>query len=107
MVRPRGADALDAFLAGGFRGMETTPTGKAIEDTLTELNRAMKVFVRPFASAHEGFAILKEEVDELWEDVRMNQLSDPEYRNRCMRKEAIQVAAMAIRFVVEVCDDRD
>lgn len=56
-----------------------------------------------FHSAHEGFAILKEEVDELWDQVKINQ------KNRemhVMRKEAIQVAAMAIRFAAEVCDER-
>ncbi len=56
----------------------------------------------PFSSAHEGFAVLKEEVDELWDHVKTNQ------RKRdlaAMRKEAIQVAAMACRFALEVCDE--
>jgi len=55
-----------------------------------------------FNSAHEGFAVLKEEVDELWEEIKD--------RNRdmaAMRAEAIQVAAMAIRFVEDVCDKPD
>lgn len=55
-----------------------------------------------FNSAHEGFAILKEEVDELWDYVKTNQ------KNRdleAMRKEAIQIAAMAVRFATEVCDE--
>ena len=68
-----------------------------------EVAGAIKMFPRPFASAHEGFAILKEEVDELWEDVRMSQLGDQEHRQVCMRKEAVQVAAMAIRFLMDVC----
>lgn len=56
----------------------------------------------PFNSAHEAFAILKEEVDELWDHVKVNQKRrDLE----AMRKEAIQVAAMAIRFALEVCDE--
>jgi len=55
-----------------------------------------------FNSAHEGFAVLKEEVDELWDHVKMNQ------RKRDldeMQKEAIQVAAMALRFASEVCSE--
>lgn len=52
-------------------------------------------------SAHEGFAVLKEEVDELWEEVRAKQ---GQRVPALMRKEAIQVAAMAIRFVLDVCD---
>lgn len=55
----------------------------------------------PFNSAHEGFAVLKEEVDELWDEVRAKQgARDIE----AMRKEAVQVAAMALRFIVDVCD---
>jgi NTP pyrophosphatase (non-canonical NTP hydrolase) len=56
----------------------------------------------PFNSAHEGYAVLAEEVDELWQHVKTNQKRrDIE----AMRKEALQVAAMAIRFAIEVCDE--
>ena len=56
----------------------------------------------PFNSAHEGFAVLKEEVDELWDWVRVKQKD----RNiELMKKEAIQVAAMAVRFATEVCNE--
>lgn len=56
----------------------------------------------PFNSAHEGFAVLAEEVDELWDHVKTNQKRrDPE----AMKKEAVQVAAMAVRFALELCDD--
>lgn len=57
----------------------------------------------PFNSAHEGFAVLKEEVDELWDHVKVNQKRrDVE----AMRKECIQIAAMAMRFALEVCDEQ-
>jgi NTP pyrophosphatase (non-canonical NTP hydrolase) len=49
----------------------------------------------PFNSAHEGYAILLEEVDELWEAIKSN---DPHHA----RKEALQVAAMALAFLLEV-----
>lgn len=56
----------------------------------------------PFHSAHEGFAILLEEVDELkghvWTNQKRRNLEE-------MRKEAIQVAAMAVRFASEVCSE--
>lgn len=55
-----------------------------------------------FNSAHEGYAVLAEEVDELWAHVKTNQ------RKRdlpAMRKEAIQVAAMALRFAAEVSNE--
>jgi NTP pyrophosphatase (non-canonical NTP hydrolase) len=51
-----------------------------------------------FNSAHEGYAVLLEEVDELWEEVKK------QYEKRDstkLREEAVQVAAMAIRFIVD------
>lgn len=56
----------------------------------------------PFNSAHEGFAVLNEEFDELKEHVWMNQRKRDLEK---MRKEAVQVAAVAIRFAAEVCDE--
>lgn len=65
-----------------------------------ELDAATSKF-GPFNSAHEGFAVLKEEVDELWDEVKAKQGARDVAK---MRKEAIQVAAMAMRFVLDVCD---
>ena len=65
-----------------------------------ELNRARSKFA-PFNSAHEGYAVLLEEVDELWTEVRGHRSQE---NLRAMRAEAIQVAAMALRFVGDVCD---
>lgn len=50
-----------------------------------------------FASEHEGYAILLEEVDELWEAVKLNQ-KNPQRAER-IEKECIQVGAMALRFL--------
>lgn len=55
----------------------------------------------PMNSAHEAYAVLLEEVDELWEHVKTNQAKRD---IPAMRKEALQVAAMALRFVRDVCD---
>lgn len=54
----------------------------------------------PMRSAHEGFAILLEEVDELWDEVKKKESDRAK-----MRAEALQVAAMAIRFAQDVCDN--
>ena len=64
-----------------------------------ELEKAQAKFPR-FNSGHEGWAVIAEELDELWREVRSNQAT-PDRNNR-MRKEAIQVAAMAIRFLADM-----
>ena len=59
--------------------------------------------LRPTADlAAQGFAVLSEEVDELWEHVKTNQ-KRRDYL--LMRKEAVQVAAMALRFALDVCNE--
>lgn len=45
----------------------------------------------PFASTHEGYGVLAEEVAELFEAIRANSLRDSQ-------REAIQVAAVALRI---------
>lgn len=55
----------------------------------------------PMNSAHEAYAVLLEEVHELWDHVRTNQKRRDQ---EAMRSEAIQVAAMAVRFVRDVID---
>ena len=70
------------------------------DEVKKELAQAREKFPRPQASAHEGFAVLDEERDELWDEVKANH---PDRKAR-MRAEAVQVAAMAIRFIEDVCD---
>ena len=67
---------------------------------MTELNRAIRKF-KGFNSAHEGYAVILEELDELWDEVKKNQKTRSVER---MRYEATQVAAMALRFIEDVCD---
>lgn len=64
-----------------------------------ELEHAMSKYP-PFNSAHEGYAIIKEELDELWEQVKLKQSTKG--RSELMEKEAIQVAAMAVRFLLDM-----
>lgn len=70
-----------------------------IDEVLAELARAEAAFP-PFHSAHEGFAVLLEEVDELKAEVWKSPAKRDPAR---LRAEAIQVAAMAIRFIKDVC----
>ena len=69
-------------------------------DVVAELENAQTKFP-PFNSAHEGYAILLEQVDELWEAVRLQYGAS---RDDAIRHEAVQVAAMALRFLIDVCE---
>lgn len=72
---------------------------RLILEVLDELERARTLF-GPMRSPHEGYATILEEADELWEKVKANVGRGPE-----ARAEAIQVAAMAIRYVHDLCDE--
>ena len=51
-----------------------------------------------FNTLHEGFAFLKEEVDELWEEIKKN----PKGNNDIdVIKEAIQVGAMVMAIILK------
>lgn len=67
---------------------------RAILKVLNELQESSEKFP-PFNSSHEGYAILKEEVDEMWDAIKANDIEHS-------RLEAIQVAAMAIRYLVDI-----
>lgn len=69
-----------------------------LSDVLEELERAEKKFPRPFINAHEGYAILLEELDELKAEIW-----EQEENPARVRREAIQVAAMALRFLKDCC----
>lgn len=60
-----------------------------------EIISAEKKHPGPFMSSHEGYAILLEEVDELWDDVKRNNPAGAV-------KEAVQVAAMATKYVMNL-----
>lgn len=49
----------------------------------------------PFANGYEGWAIICEEVDELWDAVKANDIAQA-------RREAVQVAAMGVRFLIDI-----
>lgn len=72
---------------------------RAVDEARAEAEKAMINWPQ-MNSAHEGYGVLAEEVDELWDHVKTNQKKRDLV---AMRKEAIQVAAMALRFAAEVC----
>ena len=74
---------------------------EALGSVMCEYTVATDTF-KKFNSAHEGYSVLAEEVDELWQEVKKNPTKHPQ-RKDLMRKEAIQVAAMALRFLEDCC----
>lgn len=67
-------------------------------EVLREKQRAQRLYPR-FNSAHEGYAIALEEFDELWQEVMVKHTEAS--RPFRMRREAMQAAAMLLRFIEE------
>lgn len=60
-----------------------------------ELHSSFEAYSQTWGSLEEGAMILAEEVDELWDEVRRNHIGRA-------RSEAIQVGAMAVRFIADL-----
>ena len=71
----------------------------AAEMVEREYDRAASIFPR-FHSGHEGYAVLLEEVDEVWEIVKHGA---PLGGRPDLREECVQVAAMAMRMLIDLC----
>lgn len=72
----------------------------AAKEFFTELERARNKFPA-MASAHEGYAVIREELDELWDIIKQKQ-SSRDYT--AMRKETVQLGAMVLAFLIEIVD---
>jgi hypothetical protein len=75
---------------------EDTKVAMVLRDLELELGKAQAKH-RQMLSPHEGYAIILEELDELWDHVKADTAYGPE-----ARKEALQVAAMALRFILDL-----
>ena len=75
-------------------------TTKSFSDDVKEqLTRLRERHPEPVHSAHEGYALILEEVDELWDEVKKkNKLRDYD----AMYHELVQVAARAKRLAEDV-----
>lgn len=63
-----------------------------------EYVRARGIFPKMNA-AHEGYGVIQEEFDELWELIKKKRTRKNEVKMRC---ECIQIAAMVMAFYLEV-----
>lgn len=78
-----------------FTSTESSSLTRVIQAVDAEYRRAVSLH-GPFSSTHEGYAIIQEEVDELWGGIKKNDSRE------ALKEEAIQVAAMAIRFCIDI-----
>ncbi|SPF40773.1 conserved hypothetical protein [Candidatus Desulfosporosinus infrequens] len=78
--------------------LDRTKQAKVLASLLiSELERANKIYGTSFASPHEGYAVMLEEMEELFEEIRQKR---PDKER--LREEAIQVGAMAIKFILSL-----
>ena len=68
---------------------------RLLGEVIKELNKATSNYGE-YHSPHEGYAIIKEELEKLWNEIKKS----PKNRNyKLMEKEAIQLTAMSLRFL--------
>jgi NTP pyrophosphatase (non-canonical NTP hydrolase) len=70
-----------------------------LQEISDEYERAKRKYRRPFSSHHEAYAVILEELDELWDEIKKR---EEHYDLIKQRKEAIQVGAMILRFINEL-----
>ena len=74
------------------------------QEAIKEANRAIEKYKRPYASCHEFYGVFLEEVEELWTEIKKNDQSRDFDK---MRKEAVQCAAVLLRFITQIDDSWD
>lgn len=84
----------------GVKMFSPTQAAPFCDEFYYELERARKKFP-PMASAHEGYAVILEELDELWDIIKQKQ-SVRDYA--ALRKETVQLGAMVLAFLIEIVD---
>ena len=77
---------------------ETTKILRIINDIREEVIRAEEIH-KPINSLHEGYAVIAEELDEFWDQVK---LKTHERDLMEIRSELIQTAAMCVRTILDV-----
>ncbi len=69
-----------------------------LKEIINEIKSARNKY-HSFHSNHEGYAVLLEEFEELWDCIKE---SKSVKANKKMKKECIQIAAMSIRFIEDL-----
>jgi len=69
-----------------------------MNEVADEIKRA-RLLHKPMNSAHEAYAVILEEMDEFWDEVKKKLADRSDY---LMRLELVQIAAMAIRAMSDL-----
>jgi molybdopterin biosynthesis enzyme len=64
-----------------------------LTEVCKEYIRSAEKHVPFFRSPHEGYAVIKEELEEIWDEIKADDIES-------QRKEAIQLCAMALKFLL-------
>lgn len=75
--------------------MDWGPSYAVAIDAITQEAKSARRKFPPFNSAHEGASVLREEFEEMWDEVKHDNLD-------AAIAEAIQVGAMAVRFIADM-----
>lgn len=74
---------------------------KLIDDVVCEYDIAVEKF-GAFNTQHEAYAVILEEMDELWDEIKKQSKPRTPQNKLAIMKEAAHVAAMAIRLIVDM-----
>ena len=84
--------------AKGIDNVRVTRIGKAIKAMIAEYNLAL-MHNLPLNNTYEGWAVLKQKLDELWEEVKLGETGPS---RDVLRKEAAELGAATMRFIVDL-----
>jgi hypothetical protein len=93
-IRSRGRLALRM----AFPDKRTAPPMAFLTVVLRELERAQELHPQPINSVAEGYAVILEELDEFWDEVRKKQALRSKEQ---LRTELVEVAAMCLRTAID------
>lgn len=89
---------ISEWYARRFKKVKDNSPEKIAREVVEEYRRA-RAKHKPYPTAHHGLAVIEEELAELREHVYHDT-----YTSEDAHKEALQIAATALAFVLEVCD---
>jgi len=72
---------------------------KIFNDIYKEVERANSLYPA-FHSNHEAYAVILEELDEVWDEIKK---SKEVTGNEQIKSELIQVAAMCVKYIENLC----